>query len=83
MAEGQDLGLECPAPSDQVDDQYNHCDDQENVDQTSCNVEAEAQNPQDQQDYKDSPEHARSPFELQRCLALMPVRRLNGLDADN
>src|SRR5260370_34959244 len=52
---------EDPAPGDQVDDQDDHGNDEKEVNQAACDVEAEAKNPQNEQDYKDSPEHSRSP----------------------
>ena len=51
-----------PASADQVDDQDDHSDDEKEVDQAAGDVEAETQDPQNQQNYKDSPEHSRSPY---------------------
>jgi hypothetical protein len=48
---------ECPAPADQVDDQDDHGDDEKKVNQAAGDVEAETQEPQDQNDYKNCPEH--------------------------
>jgi hypothetical protein len=55
--------LDRPATGDQVDDQHDNGDDQEQVNETAGHVKAESQDPEDQQDYEDCPEHAiTSPF---------------------
>ena len=59
---------EHPAPADQSDDQHDYSDDEQDVNQAACDVETEAQKPQDEQDYKDSPEHSRSPFSIEGAL---------------
>jgi len=46
-----------PSSSDQVEDQNDQCYDQEDVNKAASNMKAESQQPQNQKDYKDSPEH--------------------------
>ena len=45
------------APGDQVDDQDHQCDYQQNVNQATGDVKAEAQNPQNQKDNENCPKH--------------------------
>ena len=42
---------------DQIDDQHNQGDHQQEVNQATRDVEAEAQQPHNQQDHKNGPEH--------------------------
>jgi hypothetical protein len=58
---GRRNALEGSTSGDQLDDQDHNGDDQENVDQSAGDVEAEAEDPQNQQDYKNRPKHACSP----------------------
>jgi hypothetical protein len=53
--------LKRASAGDEVNDQDHHGDDQQQVYQTTGNVETEAQNPQQQQDYEDGPKHANTP----------------------
>ena|ERR1700676_3849342 len=46
-----------PAAAQEVDDQYHQRYDQQQVDQTSSHVEAEAKKPHNQKYYEDSPKH--------------------------
>jgi hypothetical protein len=48
--------LATPA-ADQVNDQDHHCDDQQDMDEAAGHVKAEAEKPQNQQNYKDCPKH--------------------------
>jgi hypothetical protein len=45
------------ASSDQVDDQYDHGYNQQQMDQAACYMEAESQKPENQQNGKNGPEH--------------------------
>jgi hypothetical protein len=50
--------LDYRSPSgDQVDDQYDHSYNQQQVDQAACYMEAESQKPENQQNSKNGPEH--------------------------
>jgi hypothetical protein len=49
--------LNAPPPGDQVVDQDYHRHNQQKVDQPTGDMEAEAQKPQDQNDYEDRPKH--------------------------
>jgi hypothetical protein len=49
--------LDGASPAYQVEDQNYHGDHQQQVDEAPGDVEAEAQQPQDQNDCKDRPEH--------------------------
>ena len=73
--------LDCSPTRDQVDDQHHNSDDQQDVNQAAGDMEAESQDPEDQKDHKDSPEHALSPFyflkEPEKGVRPAPV----GLDA--
>ena len=42
---------------EQVDEQHNHGDNQQQMDQTSSHVKAEPQKPQNEENYKNRPEH--------------------------
>ena len=42
---------------DQVNDQHDHGCDQQQMDQAACHMEAESQEPENQQDGEDCPEH--------------------------
>ena len=56
-------GLESSTSSgDQVEDKYDQREHQQEVDQPAAEVEAETEEPQDQNDYKNCPEH-RIPFQ--------------------
>ena len=48
--------------SDELEEQYNDCDDEQKVDESAGDVEGKAQQPKDEQDYKDCPKHCRSPL---------------------
>lgn len=47
-----------PATADQIDDQNDDGNDQQHVNQTACDVETEAEKPQNQQDDEYCPKHA-------------------------
>jgi hypothetical protein len=47
---------------DQVHDQQDHPDDEQNVDEAATNVKREAEQPEDEHDYEDCPEHSALPF---------------------
>jgi demethoxyubiquinone hydroxylase (CLK1/Coq7/Cat5 family) len=52
------LGLENAAASgDKVEDQNDQCYEQQKVNQAAGNMKAEAQQPKNQNDHKNSPEH--------------------------
>jgi hypothetical protein len=53
------LSNSSPPAREQVDQQDNDCDDQQQVDKASGHVKTKSQQPQNQQNYKDSPEHER------------------------
>lgn len=48
---------DCPAAGYQIDDQHDYGNHQQKVNHTACDMEAEAESPQDQQHSKDCPEH--------------------------
>ena len=50
--------LETAPAADQVEDQNDDGDDDQDVDEASADVEAEAQQPKNQQNYYDCPEHS-------------------------
>lgn len=54
--------LEGSATGDEVDYENDDSDDQEDVDQTARDMEAETEEPQNQENYKDSPKHEHVPF---------------------
>jgi len=50
--------LQAASPSaDEIDDQYDQRNNEKNVDQSTGNMEAESQQPQDQENDKNCPEH--------------------------
>src|SRR5256714_11463230 len=55
--------LERPPPGDQIHDQDDDGDDEQQVNERAPEVTDEAEQPQNQKNYKDSPEHM-FPFEL-------------------
>jgi hypothetical protein len=50
------------AARDQVDDENHHSNNKQEVDEASCDLQAESQEPEYEQDYKDCPEHCRFPL---------------------
>jgi uncharacterized protein (DUF2147 family) len=46
-----------PASSQQINDKNNNRQHQEKVDHAACNMQAEAENPECKNDYKDRPKH--------------------------
>jgi hypothetical protein len=57
--------LDGPTTTDQVEDKDDHGENEQQVDKTAGDVEAEAQQPKDQDDYKNCPEHV-FPFFVRR-----------------
>jgi hypothetical protein len=49
--------LQGSAARNQLDDQHHDSDHQDKVNEAACDVKTEAQNPQQQKDYKDRPKH--------------------------
>jgi len=56
------LRLDCAAPCDEVDDEYHDRNHQQQVDEATRNMQAESQEPEDNEDDEDCPEHGRFPF---------------------
>jgi hypothetical protein len=52
------------AAADQVEDQHDNSDHDQDVDKPAANVKREAEQPQNQQNYKDCPEHR---FSFESC----------------
>ena len=67
--------LDCASTGDQLEEQYNNGDDQQQVDEPAGDVEGKAQQPKNEQNYKDCPEHDRSPLPLAWGLRLVNCRR--------
>lgn len=45
------------SPAHQVDDEYHQCHNQKDMNQPSCNMEAEAKEPENNKYYEDCPKH--------------------------
>jgi hypothetical protein len=75
-------GLQHSSPAGyQVDDEHDKRDNQQQMDQAASNVQAESNNPQNQKNYKDRPEHMLSFLSLgaqtqkERCSSLRVCER--------
>ena|SRR5215472_10281711 len=68
---------------DELDDEHYDSDNQEEMNQTPGHMEAESENPQDEQDDKDRPEHARPPFRHGYASGINCPQRMCRLDADS
>ena len=51
------MALDRPAPSDELDYQYDHCDHEDQVNQAATEVSQKAKQPQNKQYYYDCPKH--------------------------
>jgi hypothetical protein len=56
--------LDASTPGEQIEDQYDDCDDEQDVDQATTDVEAETQQPKNEENNNDRPKHKVS---LQDC----------------
>src|SRR5215469_2682318 len=70
------------AARDELDDEHHDSDDKEEVNQAPGHVETEAENPQDQKNDKNRPEHAHS-FRPGWNPWASALRRLHELDANS
>jgi hypothetical protein len=56
--------LDTSTPREQVEDEYDDCDDEQDVDQAATDVEAETQQPKNEENNNDRPKHE---IRLQNC----------------
>jgi hypothetical protein len=67
------------AAGDELDDEHHNGDDQQQMDQTAGDMETKSEDPKNQENHKDRPEHAHTPFSLSEssgvCVAWMHVLR--------
>lgn len=71
---GAQAALQSAASGNQVDDQHNQGDDQQKVNQSAGDVEAEAQDPQNQKDDEDCPKHMQHLSEMRTPETVNPAQ---------
>jgi hypothetical protein len=62
------------AAGDKVDDENDDRNHEEQVDEAACDVQAEAEEPEDNKDYEDCPEHGGIPFDMEHTEGRWSIR---------